>query len=149
MPVRVSRYLYETLCNGYKLNNSENNDLMSKHQRDHRKSLRSSGWGINDDNEEKTYDLSQLHVSTKNASLISIRETLPGTMTISFLRVLSLRSLTSSDLSMPSVKAFAPATKAKTILATFSAVFPLASTSPFPGYSLSPLIASAASPGLF
>lgn len=52
----------------------------------------------------------------------------PGTITISFLRVLSLRSLTSSDSSMPSVNAFADDTNEKTILATFSALllsFPL------------------------
>ena len=50
---------------------------------------------------------------------------------------------------MPSVKAFAPATKAKTILATSSAVLPLASTSPLSGYLLPSLIASAALPVLF
>ncbi len=74
---------------------------------------------------------------------------LPGTMTISFLRVLSLRSLTSSDLSMPSVKAFAPATKANTIRATSSAVLPFASILPSPEYSGPPLVASAPSPELF
>ena len=70
-------------------------------------------------------------------------------MTISFLRVLSLRSLTSSDLSMPSVKALAPATKANTIRATSSAVLPFASMLPLPGYSGPPLVASAPSPAPF
>ena len=51
-------------------------------------------------------------------------ERLPGTITISFLRVLSLSSLTSSDLSRPTVNEFDAATNAKTILATSSAVLP-------------------------
>ena len=70
-------------------------------------------------------------------------------MTISFLRVLSLRSRTSSDLSMPSVKAFAPATKANTIRATSSAVLPFASILPSPEYSAPTLVASAPSPEPF
>lgn len=65
-------------------------------------------------------------------------------MTISFLRVLSLRSLTSSDLSMPSVNAFDAATNVKTILATSSAVVSFV-TWLLPGYALALLIASNAS----
>ncbi len=64
----------------------------------------------------------------------------PGTMTISFFRVLSLSSFTSSDLSIPSVKAFAPATNAKTIAATSSALLPVVITSELLVYSLSLLL---------
>lgn len=72
---------------------------------------------------------------------------IPGTMTISLLRVLKRRSLTSSDLSMPSVKAFAPTTKANTIRAMSSALLPFLSSSVLPGYSMPLLMASTGAPG--
>ena len=62
---------------------------------------------------------------------VAIRD-LPGTMTISFLRVRNRRSFTSSDLSMPSVKAFASVVNVNTIRAISSALFPL-SYSVLPG----------------
>jgi len=66
-------------------------------------------------------------------------------MTISLFRVLSLRSFTSSDLSIPSVKAFAPVTNAKTILATSSALLPFVLTSVLLEYWPSSLIPSGGS----
>lgn len=74
------------------------------------------------------------------------RNSLPGTMTISFFRVLSLSSFTSSNLSIPSVKAFAPATNAKTMAATSSALLPLVLTAVLLVYSPSVIISSVGSP---
>lgn len=73
-----------------------------------------------------------VHLSQHDTPWKAVKD-IPGTMTISFLRVLNRSNLTSSDLSMPSVKAFAPAINANTSRAISSALLPSLSSSMLPG----------------